>query len=254
MSELMNIQRGQRNFRRQLLASVSAAALVTAACITNGAAYASDDADRPTVWIELGGQFEQMNGLGDPYAPPFTSEIVADGFTSPLRAQRALSGGFGEQGAISFEPQGSDWVFSASVRYGRSQGSKSIHEQTHSSHHLLVGSNTFYKPPGLFNSVAKFSETNASNSETHAILDFQAGKDIGLGLFGRGNASTVSFGVRFVQFNSKQVLDIKADPDFYVPYKFLNYAKYHHTYSVASRIDRSFHGFGPSISGMRQRR
>ena len=34
-----------------------------------------------------------------------------------------------------------------------------------------------------------------------SIADFQAGKDVGLGMFGNGGKSVFSAGVRFAQFN-----------------------------------------------------
>ena len=64
-------------------------------CGSSRSSAADQDTDRPTVWIELGAQSEQVSGFGDPFAPPFTSEIIADGFASPIQAQRALSQSFG---------------------------------------------------------------------------------------------------------------------------------------------------------------
>ena len=37
----------------------------------------------------------------------------------------------------------------------------------------------------------RFADTNARTSETHSILDFQAGKDVGLGMFGVTDGSSV---------------------------------------------------------------
>lgn len=235
-----------RNIRGKLMTTVSALAL--GAAVSGVSQVQAADADRPTVWIELGGQSEQVKGFGDPFDPPFTSEIIADGFTSPIKSQRALSQSLGEEGAISFQPQNSDWIFSASIRYGRAGGRKSTHEQTPAHFKFKIGSNTGYLTPQLLRNRARFSETQTDNSETHTILDFQAGKDMGLGLLGRGSKSTVSFGVRFAQFSSNQRLDIKADPDFTVPSNIFAYQKYHHTYSVTSHVERSFHGVGPSLS------
>lgn len=236
----MNAQIASK-YRHRLLATVSSLALL-------GSVQTALAGDRPPVWIEFNWQFDKLNGMGDPYLPPFADKIVQDGFKSPAFAQSAIPYAYGAGGSLSFKPEGSDWIFSASIRYGRSHGSKSTHGQTSAAHHVKIGSNTAYLSTGYFRRVVRFSETHASNSEAHAILDFQAGKDIGVGLFGGGSTSTVNFGLRFAQFNSKRSVSIHADPDFYVPYQFLKYAKYHHTYSVTSRIDRSFQGLGPSLS------
>ena len=248
MSELMNVRNGGRVFRWQLLTSVSALALLAAVVGSSESKAADNDSDRPTVWIELGAQSEQVSGFGDPFVPPFTSEIIADGFISPLKSQQALSQSFGGEGSISFRPENSGRIFSVSIHYGRANGGKSTHEQTPAHFKFVAGTRTGYLTSGLLHNRARFSQTQTDNSETHTILDFQAGKDIGLGLFGSGSKSTVSFGVRFAQFSSSQRMSIKADPDFTVPSNILESQKYHHTYSVTSHVERSFHGVGPSLS------
>ena len=62
---------------------------------------------------------------------------------------------------------------------------------------------------------ARFADTQVRNSEQHTILDFQAGKDVGLGLFGKDTSSTVSLGVRFAQFRDKANIALKSDPDWH---------------------------------------
>jgi iron complex outermembrane recepter protein len=249
MSELMNMPR--RNIRWELMATVSALALCAAVYNAGQARAADNDADRPTLWIELGAQSEQANGFGDPFDVPFASKVVGDGFASPIELQRALTQSFGGESTISFQPENSDWIFSASVLYGRANGQKATHEQTPGgSRHITLVTPSGFKGSGTGQlNFTRFSETRVSNNETHAILDFQVGKDIGLGLFNRRGESAVSFGVRFAQFTSKQVLGMHADPDFYLP-KPLTFenAKYHHSYAVASHMERSFRGFGPSFS------
>ncbi len=244
MSELMNMPR--RNIRWELMATVSGLALFSTLHGVGEARAADNNADRPTVWIELGVQSEQVNGFGNPFAPPFDPKIVADGFTSPEALQRALSQSFGGESRISFQPENSDWVFSASVLYGRANGRKATHEQTPGGSrviHLGSHSGPFYP----IHSTVKFSQARVDNNETHTVLDFQVGKDIGLGLFNAAADSTLSFGVRFAQFTSKQTLGLIANPDFHFPTN-AKYEKYHHTYTVTSHMDRSFHGFGPSLS------
>jgi len=235
----------RRNIRRKLLITASVIALSVSVYSVDLAA--ASDPDRPLIWIDLGAQFEKIRGFGDPYDPPYTAEVIADGFTSPLVAQRALRQSFGEEGAISFQPENSDWLFSASIRYGRANGGTDKHEQTPGGKRkICIGSHCGSLTPG--HGTAKFSETNISNSESHAILDFQAGKDLGLGLFGAESKSVIGFGLRFAQFSSKQNAKFRADPDFYFPSKIAKYAKYHHSYAITSHMERSFHGLGPSIS------
>jgi iron complex outermembrane receptor protein len=249
MSELTNTPR--RNIRWELLATVSAVALFTSACDI-GPAWAADDGNRPTLWIELGAQSEQTNGFSGAVISPFTSEIVADGFMSPIKSQKELSQSIGGQGKISFQPENSDWVFSASALYGRANGGQSTHNQTpggkrHVS--FVTSSGTLHTGSITPNpAVERFAETRTNDSAAHIIADFQAGKDIGLGLFGSGGQSTFGLGVRFAQFTSKQNLTLLADPDFYYPLDIFHKSHFHHTYMASSHIDRSFRGLGPSLS------
>src|ERR1044072_3928867 len=122
MSELINT-RAPKNFRRQLLATVSAVTLAAAAGTMDAVA---SESSRPTVWIELGGQLEQMDASQELFAPPFTidSHVPAPQTVSPLSLEHGPRRSFGDEAAISVMPQGSSWEFSAAVRYGRSNSHK----------------------------------------------------------------------------------------------------------------------------------
>ena len=255
MNELTNTS-GYKHSRWALLATVSAAALM---CATGVAAAQSDD-DRPTVWIELGAQLERVGANSDVYAPPFlanNADSPAFAPVSPIETGRAPRYSKGFEGKITFQPEKSDWVFSAAAVYGRANGNKHVHEQTAGIHPppsaVVYGVTAFDPLP-----VKNFSETTAKQSESHTVLDFQAGKDVGLGLFGRNSVSTVNFGVRYAQFSSRTDIDIKARPwiGFHttsVPLGSGNYftfpgLKYWHTYGAHLHKTTSFHGIGPSLS------
>ena len=93
-------------------------------------------------------------------------------------------------------------------------------------------------------------------------MDFQAGKDVGLGMFGiKDGSSTISLGVRFAQFTSKSNIALKSNPDWHFSYKYFSpfvasilratkwgiYQPFHsNAASLTAR--RSFHGLGPSLS------
>lgn len=232
-------------YRRQLLATVSSFALLGSTQV----ASAASDADRPPVWIELNWQFDRLNGMGDAYLPPFTDKILAAGFKSPAVAEDAIPYAYGAGGSISFQPEGSNWIFSASVRYGRSHARRNIHEQTApagSPKKVVVGTHSGYLPP--YRDRVRYAETFASNSENHAIIDFQAGKDVGLGIFGGASDSTLKFGLRYAQFQSRRSATINADPDFTFPTQIFKYSKYNHAYHVTAHAERTFRGLGPSLS------
>ena len=105
---------------------------------------------------------------------------------------------------------------------------------------------------------ARAAVTTVRNGEQHLILDFQAGKDVGLGMFGvRDGSSVVNFGVRFAQFSNQSNISLKSDPDWHRIYKNFNigglvqplvvYQAYHSN-AASLRATRSFHGVGPSLS------
>ncbi len=256
MSELMNTQNAEQRIRWDLLTTVSAAALL-ASVGTHGAMAADQDADHPTVWIELGAQLEHVEGEGEPFTPAFLTKYANSSVlrpTTPLEAQNPPPGSFGEEGKISVQPNGSDWVFSAAVRYGRSNNSRHVDQQTHGAFHSVY---KYGVPQGSASYKEKFADMHISHHESHAILDFTAGKDIGLGVFGLSGSSVLNAGVRFAQFTSTAAFDIRARPDLQFKYHTLGSygypgAKlkmpYFHTYHAMGQASRSFRGVGPSIS------
>jgi|HubBroStandDraft_2_1064218.scaffolds.fasta_scaffold73140_2 iron complex outermembrane receptor protein len=259
MSELIN-KSNCHAIQRRLLSSVSVLAFLASACATGDAEAADDDGDRPLIWIELGGQAETPAGQGDAFVPAFlagnpNASILWTG-TSPIQAQKPPLFNFGEEAEVIFQPESSHWVFSASVRYGRSVGSKEVDHQTN---RLFYVNYTYGVPSPGENprGIDKFSDTHVHHLESHSILDFSAGKDVGMGMFGKSSSSTLSLGVRFAQFASKTTFDVRARPE--VEFKYGNLANfgrpgatfqfpYYHTYHATAQATRSFHGAGPSLS------
>jgi iron complex outermembrane recepter protein len=250
MSELINTQSTERGFRWRLLTTVSALALLASVGVRD--AKASDqDTDRPTLWIELGSQLEHVSGQGDIFTPGFVaanpnSPVLQP--TTPLQAQKPIPFSFAENGKVSFQPEDSNWVFSAAVNYGRSSNAKHVDHQTDATHPKYYGT----VPLSVGATVADFADTHVQHRESHAILDFSVGKDVGLGLFGRESSSILNFGVRFAQFSSQATFDARARPDLVVNYKYAGVFKipkfYFHTYHATGEASRSFHGIGPSLS------
>ena len=269
MSELITIRDNQATIRWKLLTSVSAAALLVSAYGAAEAQAASSDGDRPPLWIELGGQFESLTNAQDALSPPFMASFTRPSLLSALNVQRPPAFAIAEEGAISFQPDGSDWVFSASIRYGRSAINRHHHHQTANA---IVPVNIPFPAPfsafGKYYSAypsdhVRFADGKSNQSTQHAILDFQVGKDVGLGMFGNHASSTLSAGIRIAQFTSKESLSLSGIPDLQYPSspivgtfataapKLLafRYAHIHfHAYSASLSAQRSFHGLGPSLS------
>jgi hypothetical protein len=248
MSELVNTKRQHENFRRQLLATVSALALTT--FISTHDAKADDNADRPVVWIELGGQLDRIEDGQEAFAPPFFGSAATPAILAPMiDAQKQPSHSVGEYGKITFEPTGSNWLVSASIRYGRASSVKHLHYET-----------ARQTVPVTFGGVVHSSLRNnelgdgqGGTRESHLVVDFQAGKDVGLGLFGAKGMSVFSAGVRFAQFTSGSDVTLHACPTYVSsvissPGRFTFRYHHFHTNTAIIQSRRSVHAIGPSLS------
>jgi len=265
MSELI-IQNKQNNIRFGLLATTSAIAL--AVCVP--APAVADD--RPTVWIEGGWHLESVTGSNDIVVPlldglttkgysstPTGSNYYGQrsgGFPSFTDIEKELGRGGGAEGGVSFQPAGSDWIFNLSGRYGRAHSHRRLDQRA------PFDGRQGYKTTYLSRYIYTPHHTNyviqsGDNSEAHVVLDFQVGKDVGIGLFGRGTESVFSLGARYAQMNMASKGHSYAQPDV----RFLGHgginvlgkyyyliAHYHHKSSLLLQRSSSFQGVGPSLS------
>jgi len=231
MSELNNT-RPRADLRWQLLTGASA--LVLGAYIGTTNAAKAEDADRPTVWIELGPQIERMGTGQEIFNPVFLTKFAEPNFESPLSIQRQPRYAVGGEGKITLEPTGSDWIFSISARYGRSKNRGSRYQQ------LQVTA-----PGALVQNLG----ASTSNAESHAVIDFQAGKDVGLGMFLASRSSNLSLGVRFAQFTSRRNVHLSGLPDFSRTgsQKYGSNAIWHRYFGTVE-AEHDFRGVGPSFS------
>lgn len=249
MSEL-NSEKCEIQFRYQLLATASAITLM--GLIFAPYATAEDDQDRPTVWVELGGQFERYDLSTELFTAPFFSHAQPADLAAMTGAQRQPGYSIGGEGTITLIPRESEWVYSASLRYGRSNSARHLHHQTAGlpEQYLTFGGQPFlhYSP-----SAKVFGDGQGRSDATHVIVDFKAGKDVGLGLFGQGSRSMVSAGVRFAQFASKTATALHARPreavtTKYNPGAYRFYTIARHTYAATFTATRSAQAVGPSVS------
>jgi len=250
MSELIQNEDCRNSIHWKLLSGVSTLALIAQAA-TAGLARA-EDSDRPTVWIELGGQLSRLQDGQETFAPSLMGDVPSI-FTPSQAFEKLPSYGFDGSGSISIQPDNSNWIFKASIRYGRSKSNKNSLQQTNPKPFVGTFSGYRYVEEPI---AQKFLETTTRNSEQHVILDFDAGKDIGLGLIGSQNATSVfSVGVRFAQFGNRSNVSLKSDPDWHFNYKYyaalnlkLPNGQAFHSNLASLEAERSFHGVGPSVS------
>jgi len=258
MSELAKTRTNTATIKWSLLTSVSA---VTLAALFPTATLASE-ATKPTVWIELGVQLERLTDGQEPYFPPF-AQLLDSSFTSPNEVQRPPRYSFGQEGRISLAPEGSNWIFSAALRYGRSNRKANVHdENTFQASPIGIESIPFvgkYLTGAYPISQQRQANTVSQIRENHLVLDFTAGKDVGLGLFGSHENSVLNLGVRFAQFTSRSKTRIDALPNVAISYKYISsigglpaYIKFPSAnWNIfVGKMDaaRSFTGIGPSLS------
>ncbi|HEY5236897.1 MAG TPA: hypothetical protein VIJ62_00830 [Rhizomicrobium sp.] len=262
MSELTNTRANRTNLRRQLLTTASALALIASACGSGTARAGDGDADRPVVWIELGGQFEHLSDGEDKFVPPFllAAQRPAPQTVDPLSIGHPPRTSYSEEGKISFQPEDSNWVFSAGIRVGRTSSHQGLNQQSYPTKGIPVAQ--YVSKPGVpitpgeaiqNRKALQFVDAQRQDHESHMILDFQAGKDVGLGMFGAGSSSIFSLGVRFAQFGSKSNIAFASDPDAHPTYIYFGnikvfYGGIYHLNDASLAAARSFHGIGPSIS------
>jgi hypothetical protein len=211
MSELIQKGDSRAAIRWKLLASTSALAFTVSMSVAQAE-------DRPFIWLELGGQFDRVMDSPDQWTPPSLGALAGSG--TFIRKEPA--GSFGLDGSVSYRPQESDWSVSLSARYGRNHRHQDFHTQTNTRHRV------------------NYTETSR-HDENHMIIDFSAGKDVGLGLMGRHGSSTIEVGVRIAQF------DVSGH-DFVLSQPYISFGGNQREYFHTADTTRRTIGAGPSVS------
>jgi len=226
MSELIQKNDNRATIRWKLLTGVSALALT--AYVSSGDVAIAEDTGQPPIWITLDAQFAQAKNDLEVFNPDFlkSSPFAAE---SHLGLEKAPPNIWNKDATITFQPDGSDWVLSAAIQYGKNSRKEERNQ---------IISHVPYKY--FYNA---YQDPFSYGSESHTILDFQVGKDVGLGRFGSDGRSVVSVGVRFAQFNSATDVDIKSQPTNHDAYQ----GNYYHFYADFA-AKRKFSGIGPSLS------
>ena len=238
MAELIQLYRHGNQLRYRLLVTVSSAAILACIVLAQKAKATEADGDHPTVWIEVGGAFDQMSAGETEWLPPNLTPPISN--PKPLPFGKLPSIGLDIDLKVSFMPDNSDWVYSASIRYGRAQfGPKHSHDQTYK----VRGYYTYFDHlPKTFLTNYDFANAAQQSRSTHTIIDFMAGKDVGLGILG-GGKSVISVGIRIAKLNESAEGQLTA---------FTNAQARYSTGEVGHKAEllaaRNFTGMGPSVS------
>jgi hypothetical protein len=193
---------------------------------------------------------ESIRNGADPFVAPFMSaETAPDSYDDSIffTNQRSPRFSFGLQGSFTFQPTGSDWKLSASILYGRSHTKRHEHKEGVMKHDAYAVGPIFGGHIIPFYAAA-FADVAMPSSESHTVVDFAAGRDVGIGMVGA--TSTISAGVRFAQFSSHSSVDISARPT--IGYEIRPIANVpqatFYQYKLQAGTQRSFHGVGPSLA------
>jgi outer membrane receptor protein involved in Fe transport len=233
---------------------------------SGGDIFGSIVGKHPTAWITLGGSFAQLQDGWQKFDPTFASMMPA-GLPNPTATEKAPGASFDWEGNIKIQPEDSDWVLKAGVRYGRSVHHGNVHKSlplksANEVQLTAIGASFLHAPTMVscawveqhFNpgqtcpfpaKEHEFVDSQSRESETHTMLDFTLGKDVGLG--------TVGGGVRFAQFETKASAEHNSDAHYNfpspLPIGFLvPSAKYGEIFDGTTQEDRSFHGVGPEVT------
>lgn len=223
MSELINTHDNRATIRWKLLTGASTVAL--AAYFISANMARAEDAAQPTVWIEAGGQYSLLSDDSEAYLPPFALNSQFD--VAGRVARKLPPSEWDEDAKITLAPSDTDWIVSLGIRYGKSHRSGAGSQYTN---HTGGYWSKYYQ--GI-------QSAKGASSEKHFIVDFQAGKDFGLGMFGHEGSSILSAGVRYAQFSSRGNLTLHSAT---------NPPSNYYIFNAAFRARRSFTGIGPSLS------
>jgi len=230
MSELINTHDNRVTIRWKLLTSASALAL--AAYMSSASGAKAEDASRPLIWLELDGQFSMQKTDLEIYNPEFLSDSQFDA-ESKLGIEKTRPNIWDKGASLTFQPEGSDWILSASIRYGQTgRNQRNLHITT-------VPFSEFY---GFEKVYQAYQDYKTQSSENHTILDFKVGKDVGLGKFGSDANSVLSVGLRFAQFKSRNHVGFKSQPT-----NCPSACPYNKFYASFDGM-RRFEGLGPALS------
>jgi len=228
MSELV-LPRHSQTVKWHLLATASALAL-----LANMAAIPAAVADEDNhFYFELGGQYGMQAGGSTAWFLPFAapgfgsggeggesggvrtpSTLGPNGAVLPVSPRHSWD----FEGTVKLQPAESELIYSLGVKFGRTARRDVSATATQPTEYGT----------GYYSGFA-------GHRESHLNIDFQVGKDFGLGMFGHDGTSVFSLGLRYAHFTAR------TDTGFYTSTKYFQG-------SGATRLQRSFVGIGPMIS------
>ena len=202
--------------------------------------------------IEIGGQVQRQDA---PYAD--LTPAPAASFTGALGAgeaqNRNLDWGDGREVRLTYALPGEPWRIAAGYRFGRTNGT----DQTLAFAFADEGcAGTYaqcdqaiqmgYTGEPFFFKAYNYSDVTVMNREEHTVVDFDVGRDVGMGL---GFDSSARVGLRYADLQSTTHMLFFGAANWDIPEQFALF-KYSHNTHYKSDISslREFKGAGPTLS------
>ncbi|HEX6866586.1 MAG TPA: Lpg1974 family pore-forming outer membrane protein, partial [Caulobacteraceae bacterium] len=210
----------------------------------------------PYPWtLDLGAQLQRIDAPNGYLAPSQTEEFQGPMAIFDDAQAEDLDWGDGRDVKLTYRPS-DGWSISAGVRFNRTNGvADPMAVSATPTVCGFVGAGSFYcdllEGP-KYERLTKSTEDNSAlakvwDLEESTLVDFQVGKDIGLGI---GESSQVSAGLRYAKLHSQTEAELKGVPDWYVPEGwYTNYLNITHSVLEPEvSADRKFDGWGPTLS------
>jgi len=196
---------------------------------TGFALGSNSDSGASPVWIELGGAFAELSSGREVYSPAFASSSDRLPFITigPRDVERTPTSSWDGNATIQLNLPDSPWSISAGVIYGRATREKTSKQFT--------SAGTKYNQQHV-----AYQGIGSNVDESHLLVDFKIGREVGLGLFAHEVHSGVNFGIRYAQLNFARTAELLYQPT--------NNIQAYHKFSGSFQARSRFTGIGPSLS------
>jgi len=216
--------------------------------------------------VEVGGEVQHWDAPSEVFTPQTLANLPPTLDVTNIENRR-LDWGDGHSVKLTYRPEGSPWSISGGVRYGRTNVSTRDHHETEqfpagvcafpASLYGGLFKKAFCDPTYLFYGHSYYnpllvahgqtwSQGEARDREEHTIVDFDVGRDVGLGAL---TASKLSTGVRYGDFNSQSRFSASGQGGWTIPegWRSTSVPVSHNGYDAHVSADREFRGAGPAL-------
>jgi outer membrane receptor protein involved in Fe transport len=206
--------------------------------------------------IELGGQVQRHDAPYAPLAPDFVADFSEA--VDPTNVQnRDLDWGDGREVRLAYRPGTGPWSVAAGLRYGRGNASVPLIHASEAAGPVRCGIPDFspyavvcdpdhpFHDPTVLATGVNWSDASAREREEHNIVDFEVGRDFGLGALDSGR---VAAGLRHASFESMTATAIDGIPDMTLLEGWAVFPASRNHYRTTIEGQREFEGWGPTLT------